>query len=280
MALFDRYVAVDWSAAATPTTGANSIWVADLMPGRAPKLTNHATRALAAGWLGQVVGDAVEQRVLVGIDASFGYPQGSSMLFGLGGVPWRAMWHAVAGALSDDDRNLNNRFDVAAALNRSAGGNGGPFWGCPHDRFEPALHRTKPPMFEVPEFRLVEQRLRHMGRYPKSGWQLLGAGSVGSQTLTLLPYLHRLLDRIEVWPFTTGLQTPSGAPGVVIAEVWPSWFVDRIPPGAVADAVQVEATTAALRDADANGVLESWFCPSVDETATITEEEGWILGVA
>ena len=43
---FDTIVMVDWSAAATPKTGADSIWVAVLRPGDAvPKLLNPPTRA-------------------------------------------------------------------------------------------------------------------------------------------------------------------------------------------------------------------------------------------
>ena len=141
------------------------------------------------------------------------------------------------------------------------------------------LCRKKPAVFPVPEYRLVEARLRAASASPKSVWQLLGAGSVGGQTLTLLPVLRRLLGRTEVWPFTTGLQVPCSATRIVVAEVWPSWFVREIPPAMVRDAAQVAGTATSLAAADAAGGLASWFAPSVDDAEPVVREEGWILGV-
>ena len=49
MPLFDRYIAVDWSAANTPKRGKDSIWIGELGPdGRAPSEnppTRHAAMA-------------------------------------------------------------------------------------------------------------------------------------------------------------------------------------------------------------------------------------------
>lgn len=278
MTLFDRYVAIDWSAAAIPKQGADSIWVADLIDGGQTGLANHRTRLDAAAWLDDLA-DGAQQRVLVGVDAGLGYPQGAAAHFGLEGVPWRSLWAAIAERSSDDDRNRNNRFDVAASLNSLGTGGPGPFWGSVDDSREPILRRTKPTSFDVPEFRIVEQRARDLGRFPKSVWQLLGAGSVGSQTLTFLPILVRLLDRVAVWPFTTGLRAPEAVAGVVIVEIWPSWFVDRGPPGIIPDAAQVAGTVAALSAADAAGDLAAWFAPRVDDERPIIDEEGWMLGV-
>ena len=279
MTLFDRYVVVDWSAASTPTTGNNSIWIADLVDGAESTLHNPPTRHQAAQHLTDVLSGGRE-RVLVGVDASLGYPAGTAALFGLDGTPWRALWASIADLSTDDERNRNNRFEVAADLNHRGGADEGPLWGCPHERFAPALRRTKPPTFPVGEFRLVEARLRTAGHYPKSCWQLLGAGSVGSQTMTLLPILHSVLDRVSVWPFTTGLSTPVEPARVVIAEVWPSMFVRAAPIGMVLDAAQVAGTAAALRDADRAGVLPDWFSPHCTpiERARVESEEGWILG--
>lgn len=276
--MFDRYVAIDWSASATPKTGRDSIWIADLRHGGTVDLSNPSTRAEAATVLSGIVDGQDGGRVLVGIDASFGYPQGSAAHFGLSDdPPWLAMWTEITALANEDVRNRNNRFEVAAALNRRAAGDGGPFWGCPHDDLHPALERTKPPIFEVSEFRTVEALLRTGGRYPKSAWQLLGAGSVGSQTLTLIPVLYRLLDRIGVWPFTTGLQQPHDR--VVVAEVWPGLFLRHVPVGMIPDAAQVVATAEAMRDADTTGELPTWFTPRVDDPAPVEREEGWILGV-
>ena len=107
-----------------PKTGADSIWIADLVAGAAPVLTNPRTRRDAAAWLDAAFDGSGEQRILVGVDACLGYPRGSAAYFGLDGVPWQAMWDAIAVlANDDDDGNRNNRFEVAAASQRA--------WPCP-----------------------------------------------------------------------------------------------------------------------------------------------------
>lgn len=275
---FDRYVAVDWSASATPKTGADSIWIADQARDGEPTLTNPSTRRAAADALAAIVDAADSERILVGVDAALGYPVGTAQVFGVEGDPWRSTWRAVAELVTDHDGNGNNRFDAAAELNRRAGPGEGPFWGCPNDDHAPTLRRTKPARFPVDEFRSVERSLRSVGRYPKSAWQLLGVGSVGSQTLTLLPVLYDLLDQVAVWPFTTGLDDDPAA-RVVIAEIWPSMFVESIPAGMVADAAQVAGTADAMLAADIDGVLTSWLRPEVADADAVCCEEGWILGV-
>ena len=295
--LFDRYVAVDWSAAARPVTGPNSIWIAVLDSGGGcePVLANPGTRRLAERAIGELHDRGM--RTLVAVDASLGYPVGSAAWFDLDGAePWRAMWDHVAGHLTDGDDNSNDRFALAAALNRRHGADG-PFWGCPRgttfvglSAFKPAAFKPaafKPAAFALPEFRRVEQRMRAVGRRPASGWQLLGAGSVGSQTLTLLPVLHRLVatragagSTVEVWPFTTGLAAPSVGPGTtVVVETWPTAFDLDLWRHPVRDAAQVDGVVRRLRDADAVGELARWFTPDVapEERGLVEREEGWAL---
>ena len=276
---FDRYVAVDWSAAATPVSGANSIWIAVADRGEEVTCSNPTTRRRAFEQLQSLSNGS--ERTLIVVDASFGYPRGATAAFGLtGATPWRAWWETISAALTDDVSNRNNRFEVAADLNRRVGGPG-PFWGCPAAAASGALTPTKPERFVVPEFRLVEERLRAGGRRPASVWQLLGAGSVGGQTLTLAPILLELLRAgAEVWPFTTGLQAPAVSPGtVVLAETWPTAFDLPFPIGVVRDAAQVEGVVRRLRSADEDGVLRSWFAPEIepDWRAVIEAEEGWVL---
>lgn len=281
--LFDRYVVVDWSAAGRPKVGRDSIWIAIADGDRPPALQNPRTRAAAADVLRSSTArsDRVV-RTLVAMDASFGYPRGSAAVFGIAGdPPWRAWWETLATAIVDDDSNANNRFRVAGDLNRRAGGTG-PFWGRPHGAPHDHLAATKPDRFDVPEFRLVEEALRRRGLRPASCWQLLGAGSVGGQTLTLLPILHRLQAETDadVWPFTTGLVAPEiEAGGTVLAETWPTGF-DVDPTGhRIRDAAQVDSVARELRRADRSGDLAAWFAPPVDATAkTVVErEEGWVL---
>lgn len=299
--LFDHYVVVDWSARSSPATGADSIWIATVdraRDGRAAPaaLTNPSTRRAAEAALTDLLTVRAGGRTLVGIDVALGYPAGTADAFGLpapSGVPaWRRMWAALEVAIVDDHRNRNNRFEVAAALNRAAGAGAGPFWGRPAATAIHGLDPTKPApdaRSVLAELRATELALRAARRRPMSVWQLMGAGSVGSQSLTAIPVLERLVaaggGRIGVWPFTTGLGVPSTRPGdVVVAEVWPTAFDPSLPAGTVRDAAQVAHVASALADADADADadagarLRTWFAPTVPDPASVVGEEGWVLG--
>src|SRR5260221_1680138 len=131
--LFDRYLMVDWSGASTPTRGADSIWSCLLEPRRKPRLENHPTRHDATETIRTLLRDSVAagKRVLAGFDFSFAYPAGFAKRLGLTGAPWRAVWELLAREIADGPDNRNNRFAVAASLNRRLGGEAFPFWGCP-----------------------------------------------------------------------------------------------------------------------------------------------------
>lgn len=283
---FDRFVVVDWSARNAPAKGADSIWIAELGSGDVA-LSNPATRWSALEQLDRILDDCRSERVLIGFDASLGYPSGTARSLGLGGTPWEATWQLITELSVDDRHNRNNRFDVAAQLNRRFGHPAGPFWGCPAKQARPDLASTKPARFELDEFRAVERHLRLAGRRPASAWQLLGAGSVGGQMLTLLPHLaefrKRRRETVEVWPFTTGLTAPAATGGVVVvAEVWPTMFTGIRDEQIVKDADQVRSTALALREAEDSGRLATWMAPecSDEEARRVVAEEGWILGVA
>src|SRR5262245_60527212 len=95
MPLFDAYLMVDWSAAAVPTVGRDSIWYA-LRAGRRERCANLPTRAAAQATLRALLlrlrGEG--QRVLVGFDFPFGYPAGFAAALGLG--DWRRLWRFLA----------------------------------------------------------------------------------------------------------------------------------------------------------------------------------------
>jgi precorrin-8X/cobalt-precorrin-8 methylmutase len=206
------------------------------------------------------------------------------------------MWALLADRITDDTANANNRFAVAAELNERLTGGPAPFWGCPPSKASRCLGTTKPkPIKPTPvelpargrlaPFRLAEDVLRARGYRPFSSWQLLGAGAVGSQSLLGIARLHglrrRFPDRVEVWPFSTGLRASTLAAGaVVVAEVWPSMIDIGDTGGRVRDAVQVTATARWLGDADAAGELEALFSPALtpEATAIAVAEEGWVLG--
>jgi len=289
MALFDSYLVVDWSAAATPKLGRDSIWSCLLGPD-GTELVNHPTRAVFESWLTDTL-RRLPGRVLAGFDFSFGYPAGFARALGLGGPAWSATWTSLAEAITDDERNRNNRFAVAARWNLGIGDAPGPFWGCPPAAASGSLAVRKPefPCAGLDEYRNAERAMHAAGHRVFSSWQLLGVGSVGSQSLMGVPLLARLLrsaafgGRLEVWPFTTGLvadPTAGRADTIVLAEVWPSWI--PVDPGAhaVRDAAQVLGLARRLEHLDQAGELGAGFAPDVADAAVadVCEEEGWILG--
>ncbi len=292
-ARFDVIMIVDWSASSAPATGADSIWSYELDTASAvpEPLHNHRTRARAIDHLAARLAHHHGRRVLVGFDFAFGYPAGFARAAGLAGsastVPaWQATWEHLTAALTDDDRNRNNRWDVAAELNERLGCH--QFWGVPAARASRSLAATKPPAALLPATRTTERHIAtQSGRRPFSVWQLLGAGAVGSQTLTGIPALQRLRTapslarRVRVWPFETGFTNdPCGAgDAIVLAEVWPSAIaVDQIE-HPVKDARQVVALTHHLATADRDGQLAGCFHPALppDVGQAAIAEEGWIL---
>jgi precorrin-8X/cobalt-precorrin-8 methylmutase len=183
--------------------------------------------------------------------------------------------------VDDDHRNRNNRWAVAAQLNRRLGSP--HFWGTPRTRADEWLTVTRP-VEELPRWRTVEQRLRDGGRYPFSAWQLYGAGSVGSQALTGIPVVQRLRrhpalrDRSAVWPFETGLGMENRADvvfaDVVFAEVWPS----AIPFDHIDHPVKDARQVIALAEHLATTPLATPTLTAA-ELAVVLAEEGWVLGV-
>ena len=288
--MFDTVVIVDWSANARPKHGADSIWIAqvDVASGDTQLLANPGTRVEARHLLVDLLVHAGP--TLVGFDFPFGYPAGFASAAGLtGNTPWRAVWRHLADSIVDDDRNRNNRWEVAAELNRRLGTQW--FWGAPRSRSGANLTATKP-AFDAPphEYRVVEQRLRDEQRRPFSCRQLLGVGSVGSQAITGIPVLehlraHRALDaRVRVWPFEP-LDLPS-PDRIVLAEVWPSYLpnaqiadVDH----PIKDAQQVVALARHLAAQQRNGELDALLARALaphlhpHTAAEVVREEGWAL---
>ncbi|HVI51184.1 MAG TPA: precorrin-8X methylmutase [Candidatus Sulfotelmatobacter sp.] len=283
MAMFDAHVMVDWSAASSPKTGADSIWIAGLQ--REP--LNPATRAQAFALLADRLSDLSAQgkTVLLGFDFALGYPQGFAARLDDRRPDWQAVWRRLGAWIEDGPDNANNRFEVAARLNRLAGGGAAPFWNTPKEM--DGLSRTKPADFAgLNEYRLCETRAPGT----QSVWKLYTAGSVGGQSLMGVAGLQALRSRpdlagrIKVWPFETGLcGLDRPEPGtIIVAEVWPSLI--PVPPGPVKDAEQVKALSAHFACLDGAGRLGPLFAGdpalSVEEKRAAEREEGWILGVA
>lgn len=280
VSLFDRVVMVDWSANATPKRGRDSIWIAD---SESSAVVNPSTRSEAMDAIDEVIETSISQRVLIGFDFSFGYPAGfAEAVVGEPGAGWRSVWAWCAENIADDDRNRNDRLEVAAALNDrlAAQGHGTPFWGYPGAERHDGLSRSRPDTYApFDEFRITEHRVRIRGHRPFSSWQLAYPGSVGSQMLLGIRSLELLRrrhgERVRIWPFET-----ADAP-VTIAEIWPSMFDIDVSLHPVRDAAQVMTMVQRLAAADADGTLADWFAPdlTVDEWVVVSAEEGWTFGV-
>ena len=283
--LFDGYVMVDWSAASSPTTGKDSIWLGLCLPGQDISVENIPTRFRARSRLLELCQGAVRQghRLLVGFDFPFGYPAGVAKKI-TGKDNAMALWRWLAGRLKDGTDNANNRYEIACAINDLYPGVG-PFWGRPASWDFPSIPTTEKARTKVrhpTERRLADERAKGA----KTVWQLAYAGSVGSQVLTGIPAVLALRDdpalaaHSAIWPFETGLNTPVAQ--ITFAEIYPS-LIPPDPSEEIKDAGQVRAVAEWLRGLDRDGALAPLFAgppdASADQRRRILTEEAWILGL-
>ena len=296
--LFSAYVIVDWSAAAKPTTGADSVWIGVVKRDVRFRLTfetfNPPTRQEAETKLAAILDDLKKrnERALVGFDFPLGFPRGLSQALALkGDQPWRAVWDQLNKMVKDKVDNTNNRFGVGSELNRRLTGGPFPFWGVPPKdtltTLQPKRTRDHGPD-DLPEFRHADVAAK--GAH--SIWKLYYNGSVGGQAIMGIPAARRLKDArgdaAKVWPFETGFKalTETDLEGVqvVIAEVYPS-LIKAVPaPGEVKDAAQVRTLAEHFAKLDEAGKLAALFGPpkglAEEIVAEAETEEGWILGTS
>ena len=299
---FDAYLIVDWSANNKPKKGRDSIWycmhvrIGNHLCGVGPE--NPSTRQEAIERITSLLLENVERRLvtLVGFDFPYGYPSGFAASLKIEDKEhpaWEQVWNFVSGEIQDKKDNSNNRFQVAAALNKKISNLCYPFWGCPTSKKCRTLLPTKltetPPKIQLGDKRIVEC---HVGT-AKSVWQLYGRGSVGSQALMGIPYVARLHNNpglanvSRVWPFETGLRKlPKRKKRdwlVLHAEIYPS--ICKITPleGVPKDAAQVVGLSRYFAKLDEEGNLAAFFSGPKDvnkvERRLVQAEEGWILGV-
>jgi hypothetical protein len=292
--LFDSYIMADWSGAAVPRRGKDSIWIAVLTRSgtrlRLAHLVNPPTRAAATAWLADRLAYMARRgrRALVGFDFPFGFPHGTGAALGVATPPWRGTWQRLSDDLDDSADNRNNRFDVAESLNRDITGRALPFWGNVREEARTYLvRRNRPPHTEHDP---AERRLCEI-RTPSSQpvWKLAGIGSVGSQAMTGIPRVWalrrdpRLATVTHIWPFETGLRHDP-RPLIILAEVYPSLVPLRQIAGKPKDAAQVAAAVRHFAAEDENDSLESLFVGdpglTARERAVVESEEAWILGVS
>jgi hypothetical protein len=291
--LFQAYVTVDWSAAAKPSTGADSIWIGvkkrNVRFQHLYEAHNPSTRAQAEAFLSTALADFArrQERVLVSFDFPFGFPRGTAGALKLEGAPWSALMDFVAAEIKDKPDNANNRFQVGAKMNRLMTGEAFPFWGAPARDAQTMLSAKRPREHredDLPEYRLADEAMKAGA----SVWKLYYQGSVGGQTLTGLPMIRRLrkdFSNARIWPFETGWRPLHGADldGVeaIFAETYPSLFDATPGAGEIKDAAQVRAATEHFAALDEKGQLGRLFGPGKDDArrAIVENEEGWALGV-
>ena len=293
--LFSAYVIVDWSAASKPTTGADSVWIGVLKRDVRFRLAfesfNEATRTAAEARLNAILADLKKrsERALVGFDFPLGFPRGFAEALKLKGEPWRAAWDELGKRVVDKPTNVNNRFNVAAQLNRLLTDGPFPFWGAPPKDVQTTLIATKPRAHgpgDLPEFRHAEL----VAKGAASIWKTYYNGSVGGQAIMGIPMVRRLKatrgEAARVWPFETGFKAISEADlagvEVVLAEVYPSMVKPLGAAGEVKDLMQVRTLAEHFARLDEANKLGALFGPPKGTAADVVldseREEGWILG--
>lgn len=306
--IFDTYLFVDWNASNRPTRiepKKDAIWIGELEAGASvPETTYHRTRRAAVGFVQERLEAhrSKQRRILVGFDFPYGYPRGTGRSLGLDRRDaWLGVWQLLAEEIEDSRHNVNNRWQIAASLNhRISPDIAGPFWGCPKSQQSKTLSSRRIGHLSFPYALPNGGALREL-RHPErrlSGtqevWKLLGAGSVGSQTLVGIPCVHRLRfsEELEehslVWPYETGFSCElfqRRRPLIVHAEIWPGVVEAQVRAdgsGRIRDQVQVEQLCLWASREDRSGTLrrrlERPSGLSDDEVRDCLLEEGWILG--
>jgi molybdopterin molybdotransferase len=275
--IFHQVIVLDWSAAGSPKLGKDSIWIGHATAAGVTA-ENVATRHAAESRLLTLIDAAVQsrERLLIAADFAFGAPIGLTQTL-TGQSHALALWDWLADHITDDDKNSTNYRSIAAEMNARFSG-GGPFWGNGQKSETPGLPRHKPAHPpELAEYRNAELIGREDGLWPKTFWQLAGAGAVGAQSLTGIPMLHRLRARgnAAVWPIEPAETAP-----VVIAEAYLSLLAAEVrvatAKGMVQDEAQVRLHAEAFLNLSRNGGLAALM--ATGQPAPVLESEGWYLG--
>ena len=283
LALFNGYVAVDWSANSRRNRGANSIWIAILAPGEEVLLENPGTREEAINCIDRLLTAATEEgrRLLCGFDFPFGYPSGTAQKLAdhfkrKGDRNWALVWVLIADKIDDRPSNWNNRFEAAGALNKAFDGEG-PFWGLPTGRH---IEGLLPTVAQNGWGQNLPPRRRHADlKVPRAQevWKLFYNGSVGSQALTGIARLELLRQQrtdVLVWPF----ETLGDGECHVLAEIYPS-LIEPSQGHDIRDAGQVHAVATRLMELDQAGLLRRRLQAPEDMPACVRNEEGLFLNI-
>ena len=222
-------------------------------------------------------------------------------------LPWLLIWKYLSNTIIDDQgtaasgkpSNRSNRFEVANDINALLSKNreaAGPFWCTASEAAFFCVPQARPQQpfqtaqgFSIKSLRLADQRAGS-----DTPFRVFGTGSVGSQSLTGIPRLHKLRNdsafagRSAVWPFETGWATKAKwlpkTVSILHAEIYPS--VREPKADTIRDRGQVRSMWEWARDLDQQNLL--WFEfsrpteiePGFKEDIAIQLTEGWILGAS
>ncbi|MCP9222558.1 hypothetical protein MKP08_07345 [Erythrobacter sp. LQ02-29] len=192
MTRFRHFLAVDWSGAAGERHKGIALAIAEarggppvLLPG-CPSWSR--TDVLAASL-------DLPEDTLVGVDLGISLPFADCGAF-FPGLPEsppdaRSLWALVDRVCAQDDHLAASAFvddPRFAPYFRRHGGREGERFRC-----DDAAHGRG-------RFRVTEARQAELGCKPYSNFNLVGAAQVGKSSLTGMRVLHRLGDRVPVWP--------------------------------------------------------------------------------
>jgi molybdopterin molybdotransferase len=264
--IFDRFAMLDWSGGNQTSVQPckDAIWLG--VHGRDPQYLRNRQQAEQA--LADLIQDCLDQgeRLFLGVDFCFGFPAGFGRALTGRADPF-AVWDWFENAIQDTPQS-NNRFEVAAGINRQLGQGKGPFWGNASAQDLDGLPRAKERRENpFPERRKCEEQAK--GSFPI--WQLAYAGAVGSQVLVGLPVLNRLRKRfagqVAVWPFDACDTAP-----IVFVETWPG-LIEPLVKGreGIRDQIQVDLMAQAFQGLTPHDLNQM--------TDVDTGEEGWIFGL-
>lgn len=293
--LFNAYMIVRWSAAAKPTTGADSVWIGvlkrDVRFRLAFETHNPPTRAQGEALITAILDDRAKrrERTLIGLDFPLGFPRdlASGLKLPAETPPWRAVWDQLAKMVKDKADNTNNRFGVGSEINRRLTGGPFPFWGCPPrdtlTTLQPKRAREHT-AGDLPEFRHVEV----FSKSTNPVWKLYYNGAVGPQAILGIPMLRRLRaarEAMRIWPFETGWKALNEADlagvDLLAAEVSATGLKPAPQPGEAKEAALVRTLAEHFARLDEAGALGALFAPpgkmSAEVLADVQTQEGWAL---
>jgi hypothetical protein len=196
--------------------------------------------------------------------------------------------------MKDKTDNSNNRFALAARMNRLISDGPFPFWGCPKRDALTTLSvkksRDHTPN-DLPEYRLTETFLQaNTDIRPQPVWKIAYAGAVGGQAMTGIPVIDKLrgcFDSMRLWPFELQLEDMDTERlediEIVAVEIQPTIVPFEPKEGEFRDESQVRLIAERFAELDESGKLGKLFSNQhalpEGEIKTVCEEEGWIFGI-